>query len=726
MNTTLGFFHLFKTCLGNYLYDVNTHTILEISSRLYNYLERNESQGNDTEIFDSISVLKRFGFLKNNYVRQSKHPETDYIKYYIENHIDTISLQVTQNCNLRCDYCVYSGKYKNRTHNNIKMDKFTAKKGVDFLIERSRDCSVLFLGFYGGEPLLEYPLVKYCIDYAISRVPEKEIYFSLTTNATLLTNQIVDELVKYNIHILISLDGPRRIHNESRKFAFTETGSFDTIIKNLVYIKEKYPEFYKTHISFNMVLHEAGFKEVDDFIRTNPLLSDSALLANFITESYSKENIAYVDYELDTKLRYEYERFLLYASKVGILKNYTPSRLVLPGYYKMVEIAKHLGNRRELPSIFHRSGVCIPGIQKLFLTVKGDFYPCERVNECSHVTKIGSITQGLDFNKIVDLTNLESYSSEKCRKCWAYSFCEICLSGLEDDKGINLQELEKRCVHTLKRTDEILKDYSMLRHFGVNFDDIIKFSEDDIIDLRVGVTENEQMSKDVLYDISIPIVFITELCSGLIEDNYALNIKTELGNQGINAFLICDCPIEKNVDGNDYVSFHDFWRRIDISIEEKIYYLNHYVKEKEYDKNIDLIIVSIPGATQKFSNKFTDGFGMNFWIAQEALIADCGILHLPCRDYSKSDIENIINSLKLRRVPVDYVNIVPKKICIEESERNQKMCFLTLDDDIVDSIIHTAHHEGLFNLNHSSELIKLTKAIIGQLKGYVYKDFRKV
>lgn len=90
MNTTLGFFHLFKTCLGNYLYDVNTHTILEISSRLYNYLERNESQGNDTEIFDSISVLKRFGFLKNNYVRQSKHPETDYIKYYIENHIDTI------------------------------------------------------------------------------------------------------------------------------------------------------------------------------------------------------------------------------------------------------------------------------------------------------------------------------------------------------------------------------------------------------------------------------------------------------------------------------------------------------------------------------------------------------------------------------------------------------------------------------------------------------------
>ena len=728
MNNLLGFTHIFETSLGKYLYDVNTHSILEISNKFYNYSKSNKEYTQDTEILSTISSLRQFGFLKNKHVENSRHPETPFIKYYLRNHMDTLSLQVTQNCNLRCDYCVYSGKYTTRTHNIIKMDEKTAKKGIDLLIKNSKDCGTLFLGFYGGEPLLEYSLIKDCMDYIIKNSNGKEIYFSLTTNGTLLTAKIVDELVKYNIHIMVSLDGPKEVHDESRRFAFSNEGTFDTIIKNLEYVKNKYPSFYKQHISYNIVLHNSGFNDVDNFTRTAPLLSSSIFLVNFITESYSKKENTKIKYCEETKIQYEYERFLLYAHKIGFLRNYTPSRLVLSEFYKLVETIRNLGNRRELPSTSHRNGACIPGVQKLFLTAKGEFFPCERVNECSKVTKIGDVDSGLDLNKIIELTNLERYTSEKCRNCWAYSFCGICLSGIEDEVDINLLKLERRCISTLMQTESILKDYCVLKKLGCDFDSIINANEYDT-DVMIDSSSKTQTSDRSIYNIKIPVVFITEFYSKLIKEDTLLNIKIALEKQGVRTLLISEQIIKnKNEDtlAESYMPFHDIWGSNDITAEDKICFLNHYIKDIERKNITDLVIVSIPGGVGRFSNKFTDGFGLNLHIANEALAPDCTIMFLPYDEYSMNELKKINDILKSKLIYVDYFNIVPLRICIDESERNQTMHYLTLDNDIVDNMLSTINNKNFFNLNHTVQIQRLSESIINQLSGYACKLFEEV
>ncbi|MDL0414458.1 4Fe-4S cluster-binding domain-containing protein, partial [Clostridioides difficile] len=108
------------------------------------------------------------------------HPETKYIKYHIENNLSSIILQVTQNCNLRCDYCIYSGSYSNRVHTNKRMNIDVAKRSIDYLIKNSSQLNEVSVGFYGGEPLLEFDLIKQIVEYVKVVGEGKEIYFNLT------------------------------------------------------------------------------------------------------------------------------------------------------------------------------------------------------------------------------------------------------------------------------------------------------------------------------------------------------------------------------------------------------------------------------------------------------------------------------------------------------------------------------------------------------------------
>ncbi len=144
-----------------------------------------------------------------------------------------ITLQVTQNCNLHCSYCAYSGNYENRSHKALNMDIETAKKGIDYLIEHSPDNEIVDIGFYGGEPLLTFNLIKECVAYAEKKAEGKNMMFNLTTNGTLIKPEMIDFFEKHNVSITISIDGPREIHDLNRKFAHSGTGSFDIMMKNL-------------------------------------------------------------------------------------------------------------------------------------------------------------------------------------------------------------------------------------------------------------------------------------------------------------------------------------------------------------------------------------------------------------------------------------------------------------------------------------------------------------
>ena len=228
-------FHLFKTYKNKYLYDVNTNALMLVSDECFEQIVKY----NDTGIVNNaVKKLQGQGYLRkrNNFIMEN--PETDGLKYSLENDLGTMALQVTQNCNLRCKYCVYSGNYENREHSSLRMSRETAYKAIDYLVEHSTNSENLHLGFYGGEPLLEFELIKDCVEY-IRKATNKEIIFNITTNCVLLDEEKIDFLYQNDFRVTISLDGPANIHDANR-VKLDNSGSFSNVIIAIQVIKNSY------------------------------------------------------------------------------------------------------------------------------------------------------------------------------------------------------------------------------------------------------------------------------------------------------------------------------------------------------------------------------------------------------------------------------------------------------------------------------------------------------
>lgn len=186
-----AFIHCFSTNNHYYVYDVNTNSILRINKEIY--VKLNEHTDIETLLDDKIVQMREQGFLRsNNPLIKIEHPLTDTLKSQLENNVELLILQVTQNCNFRCEYCVYSGSYVNRVHSKKRMSLETAKKAVDFYYNHCKNTKSAQIGFYGGEPLLEIELIKEIVEYSKILFRGKEIIFNMTTNASLLDDDKID------------------------------------------------------------------------------------------------------------------------------------------------------------------------------------------------------------------------------------------------------------------------------------------------------------------------------------------------------------------------------------------------------------------------------------------------------------------------------------------------------------------------------------------------------
>lgn len=156
--------HIFVEHKKYYLYDVNINAVVTIPYELYEFFSlwgKEDEKEITADIEEDISFLMEQGFLtEKKKISSIKHYETDTLKDLYMYNMGNVILQVTQNCNLRCEYCVYSGSYINRVHTNKRMSFETAVKTIDFLAAHSLNCNEVSIGFYGGEPLLEIELIK--------------------------------------------------------------------------------------------------------------------------------------------------------------------------------------------------------------------------------------------------------------------------------------------------------------------------------------------------------------------------------------------------------------------------------------------------------------------------------------------------------------------------------------------------------------------------------------
>ena len=325
--------------------------------------------------------------------------------------LNQMTLEVTQKCNLRCSYCVYGGTYMYyRTHSNLSMSWYVAKKSIDYFLKliRSKKRTTLLdkaaLSFYGGEPLIEFNLIKKCVDYIREKSALDEIRFNMTTNGTLLSENVIKFLIRNNFSILLSLDGPSSEHNKNRIFFNDNRPTFSKILKNIKIIKNIDYNFYSNNLRFNTIITPyTNIAKVISFfrkIRKSGINKGSKIDGVTSTNSSYYENVPediIEDYKMQLNSLYKE-----YLNKINENQEWflDPLESLFGERFRMI-------NERYSPINKEVWGpdLCLPGIYKIFVSTDGTFHACEKIN---HHFPVGNYKFGIDYSKIKELTTVIS------------------------------------------------------------------------------------------------------------------------------------------------------------------------------------------------------------------------------------------------------------------------------------------------------------------------------
>lgn len=350
-----------------------------------------------------------------------------------------ITFEVTENCNLRCQYCGLGSYYSSEVKDELAyLDVSKATKIIDYLLNVFRSTAnysghrTVTLSFYGGEPLLNTSLIEKVINYVEnSEISGISFRYSMTTNAMLLDKHM-DMLVAKNFQILISLDGD--IIHHSYRTTIKGKNSFTKVLQNVDLLKRRYPSFFEKNVNFNSVIHNRNsVQEVFEFfkIRFNKTPYLSELNTTGITKEMRQEFLQTyknVNESLQQAENYEEIRDALFLDE-PTLKN-----LALFIIYNTSNVFSRYGDllteNRDKQSI--PTGTCYPFSRKIFITARGKILPCERI---SHKYALGEVTERgvhLNLEKIADKYNKYYSKFAMCNSCFNQKSCIQCIFQLDD------------------------------------------------------------------------------------------------------------------------------------------------------------------------------------------------------------------------------------------------------------------------------------------------------
>ncbi len=317
--------------------------------------------------------------------------------------IKAMCLHVAHTCNLNCSYCFASqGKYQG---DRALMSFETGKRAFDFLVENSGTRRNLEVDFFGGEPLMNFDVVKQLVEYArkIEKEHNKNFRFTLTTNGVLLDDDVIDYLNKEMCNVVLSLDGRKAVHDHFR-VDYAGNGSYDKILpkfKNLVEKrggKDYYIRGTFTHnnVDFtNDIFHMAdlGFKELSMEPVVCPPDDPYALTEEDLPKLFEQ-------YEILAKE-------MVRRKKKGDGFTF---------YHYMLDLTNG-------PCIYKRITGCGSGTEYVAVTPWGDLYPCHQfVGDEKY--RLGDIYNGITNTEIQDkFRHCNAYSRKECKDCWAKLYC---------------------------------------------------------------------------------------------------------------------------------------------------------------------------------------------------------------------------------------------------------------------------------------------------------------
>lgn len=317
--------------------------------------------------------------------------------------IKALCLHIAHTCNLNCEYCFASqGKYHGE---RALMSLEVGKRAIDFLIENSGKRHNLEVDFFGGEPLMNFDVVKGIVEYArsIEKKYDKNFRFTLTTNGVLVDDEVIDFANKECHNVVLSLDGRKEIHDNLRK-TINGQGSYDTIVPKFQHFVERRGNkgyyvrgtFTHNNVDFtNDIFHMAdlGFTE---------LSMEPVVCAPNDPYALTEEDlpVLYEQYEILAKE-------MLKREKEGIPITF---------YHYMIDL-------KSGPCIYKRISGCGSGCEYFAVTPWGDLYPCHQfVGDDKYL--MGDIWKGIvNTEKQNEFKLCNAYARPECKDCWAKLYC---------------------------------------------------------------------------------------------------------------------------------------------------------------------------------------------------------------------------------------------------------------------------------------------------------------
>ncbi len=410
--------HQYKLAGHNIVMDIASGSIHEVDDATYDMIAiygqsskeeavrelsgRHEGVSDEelAEIYDEIADLALEGKL---FAEDTFAPMAGELKARTSGVVKALCLHVAHSCNLNCSYCFAS---QGRFHGERALMSFeTGKRAIDFLVENSGTRRNLEVDFFGGEPLLNWEVVKQIVEYArsIEKEKGKNFRFTLTTNGMLIDDEVIEFSNREMHNVVLSLDGRKEVHDRFRK-DYAGNGSWETIVP-------KFQKFVEARGGKNYYIRGT-------FTHANPdFLEDIKVMLDLGFTELSMEPV--VCAPGDPMALTEEDRKIVcgqYEKLAELMLEREKEGRPFTFYHYMIDL-------EDGPCIYKRISGCGSGTEYMAVTPWGDLFPCHQfVGEDSF--KLGDIWNGVTNTAVrSEFGDCNVYAREECRDCWARLYC---------------------------------------------------------------------------------------------------------------------------------------------------------------------------------------------------------------------------------------------------------------------------------------------------------------
>lgn len=453
--------HLLEAGGTSFLLDLHTNRMFRLDGQEASYI-RDWLGGDDPALLETrypeasagIAAIKELGALC------SERPESLAFGLEPDRMVDQILhqrertiLELTQQCNLRCRYCTFGGGFADhRHHSGMRMSEPVLEQAIRAAVTHGRDLDEIGLGFYGGEPLLALDSLHLAVRLAERHAHGKRLRLSITTNGALIDRPTAGFLADAGFTVLVSLDGPRSLHDRFRVQRNGE-GSYTQTVRGLARLIDAFGPDGLPRLGLSMVVPSIAWIPVlEQLWDSEPWLPRSLRTSvSVVNPPRSLELPEPPAAASRTSLSLRW----LEQLHSGAPERTTLASTILDGNLARLHQRPITSSPRKA---FFPNGCCIPGARKVYVEADGTYRVCERVHG---VPAIGSVSGGMDIESIQRLISKYcSGSFADCRDCFLISTCNLCFMHAYTNGTFDINEKRRHCKVARRSLQERLRLYA--------------------------------------------------------------------------------------------------------------------------------------------------------------------------------------------------------------------------------------------------------------------------